>query len=105
MIEALLRDLQASPTDLRRLVVSALSRTDLDLAVMEEAIARWERDDPRRWASVQEWLLARGNAIVILKSARSALKSDGTGRAPQRTEINTQSNPTDDLTGDRPVID
>lgn len=69
---ALLRDLQKSPTDLSRLLVSALFRAAGDIVIEREAIARWERDDPRRWASVQEWLLSRGNVIVVLKSVRSA---------------------------------
>ena len=66
--ESLLRDLETSPTDLKKLVVSALWRTPTAIAIAAEAIARWERDDPRRWALVQNWLLSRGITITVLKS-------------------------------------
>ena len=66
--ESLLRDLETSPTDLKRLVVSALWRTRTAIAIEAEAIARWERDDPRRWASVQDWLLSQGITITVLRS-------------------------------------
>jgi hypothetical protein len=66
--ESLLRDLETSPTDLRRLVISAaLWRNRMAVAIEAEAIARWERDDPRSWASVQDWLLARGITITVLR--------------------------------------
>lgn len=68
--EALLRDLAASPTDLKRLVLSALYGTSGEIAIQSEAIARWERDDPQRWASVRAWLRARGITITVLKPAR-----------------------------------
>jgi hypothetical protein len=66
--ESLLRDLEASPTDLKKLVVSAVWRHCTAVAIESEAISRWEREDPMRWASVQEWLLAKGIAITVLKS-------------------------------------
>ena len=66
--ESLLRDLEASPTDLKKLVVSAMWRHCTAIAIESEAIARWERDDPKRWASVREWLLAQGITITVLKS-------------------------------------
>jgi len=66
--ESLLRDLEASPTDLKKLVVSAVWRHGNAIAIEAEAITRWERDDPERWASVQEWLLAKGIAITVLRS-------------------------------------
>jgi len=69
--EALLRDLEASPTDLKKLVVSVLWRNRSAIAIESDAIARWERDDPRRWASVQEWLLSQGITITVLRN-RSA---------------------------------
>ena len=69
--EALLRDLEASPTDLKKLVVSALWRHRSAIAIESDAIARWERDDPHGWASVQEWLLSQGITITVLRS-RSA---------------------------------
>ena len=65
--ESLLRDLEGSPTDLKRLVVTALWRSRPAIAVEAEAIARWERDDPQRWASVQAWLLAQGITITVLE--------------------------------------
>ena len=66
--ESLLRDLEASPTDLKKLVVSAMWRHCTAIAIESEAITRWERDDPKRWASVREWLLAQGITITVLKS-------------------------------------
>jgi len=70
--ERLLHDLETSPTDLKRLVVSALWRTRTAFTIEAEAIARWERDDPRRWALVQDWLLSRGITITVLKSRATA---------------------------------
>ena len=70
--ESLLRDLETSPTDLKRLVVSALWRSRTAITIEAEAIARWERDDPRRWASVKDWLLSQGIAITVLKSRGAA---------------------------------
>lgn len=67
LTESLLRDLESSPTDLKRLVVTALWRSRPAVAIEAEAIARWERDDPRRWESVQAWLLAQGITITVLK--------------------------------------
>lgn len=67
-IESLLRDLETSPTDLKRLVLTALWRVPSVIAIEAEAIARWERDDPRRWASVQDWLLSQGVTITVLRS-------------------------------------
>lgn len=64
--EALLRDLETSPTDLRKLVVNTLWRNRSEVAIESEAIARWTRDDPHRWASVQAWLAAQGITITIL---------------------------------------
>jgi hypothetical protein len=66
--ESLLKDLETSPTDLKRLVVSALWRARSAIAIEAEAIARWERDDPRRWTAVQDWLLSRDVTITVLKS-------------------------------------
>ncbi len=67
LTESLLRDLESSPTDLKRLVVTALWRSRPAIAIEAEAIARWERDDPRRWASVQAWLLAQGATTTVPK--------------------------------------
>ena len=79
--ESLLRDLETSPTDLKRLVVSALWRTRTAIAIEAEAIARWERDDPRRWALVQEWLLSKGITITVLKS-QAAVSTQSPPPAP-----------------------
>ena len=67
--ENLLRDLESSPTDLKRLVISALWRHRTAIAIEGDAIARWERDDPRRWELVQEWLLSQGITITVLRNA------------------------------------
>jgi hypothetical protein len=69
----LLSDLETSPTDLKRLVVSAIWRKRTAIAIESEAVARWERDDPKRWASVQEWLLSQGIAITVLKTRAPTL--------------------------------
>jgi hypothetical protein len=66
--ESLLRELEASPTDLKKLVVSAVWRQYTAIAIESEAITRWERDDPERWASVQQWLLAKGITITVLRT-------------------------------------
>ena len=66
--EDLLRDLETSPTDLKRLVISALWRNRTAIAIEAEAIARWERDDPRRWERVQDWLLSQNVTITVLRS-------------------------------------
>jgi len=66
--ESLLRDLETSPTDLKRIVISAIWRKRTTIAIEADAIARWERDDPKRWASVQDWLLSQGITITVLKN-------------------------------------
>ena len=66
--ENLLRDLETSPTDLKRLVISAIWRNRTAIAIEAEAIARWERDDPRRWSAVQDWLLAQNITITVLRT-------------------------------------
>jgi len=70
--DALLRELQASPTDLRKLVVNTISRTRTEIAIESEAIARWNRDDPARWTAVQEWLGSRGVKITVVTAAQSS---------------------------------
>jgi hypothetical protein len=69
--ENLLRELETSPTDLKRLVISALVRSRTAIAIEAEAIARWERDDPRSWSSVQDWLLSQNITITVLRSRPS----------------------------------
>ena len=66
--ESLLRDLETSPTDLKRIVISTIWRKRTAIAIEADAIARWERDDPKRWASVQDWLLSQGITITVLKN-------------------------------------
>ena len=66
--ESLLRELEGSPTDLQKLVVSAVWRHCSAIAIESEAITRWERDDPKRWASIREWLLGNGITITVLRS-------------------------------------
>jgi len=66
--ESLLRDLETSPTDLKRIVLSTIWRKRTAIAIEADAIARWERDDPKRWASVQNWLLSQGITITVLKN-------------------------------------
>jgi hypothetical protein len=68
LTENLLRDLESSPTDLKRLVISALWRNRTAIAIEAEAIARWERDDPRNWSAVQDWFLAQNITITVLRS-------------------------------------
>jgi hypothetical protein len=45
--ENLLRELEGSPTDLKRLVVSAVWRYCSAIAIESEAITRWERETTR----------------------------------------------------------
>jgi len=80
--ENLLRDLETSPTDLKRLVISVIWRNRTAIALEAEAIARWERDDPRRWSAVQEWLLSQNITITVLRS-RPALLSYQVPPPPQ----------------------
>jgi hypothetical protein len=80
--ETLLRDLEASPTDLKKLVVSALWRKRSAIAIESDAIARWERDDPHRWASVQEWLLSQGITITVVRHRSAGENPRATPPAP-----------------------
>ncbi len=80
--EALLSELEASPTDLKKLVVSALWRNRTAIAIESDAIARWERDDPHRWASVQEWLLSQGITITVLRNRSAGGNPGATPPAP-----------------------
>ena len=81
--ENLLRDLETSPTDLKRLVISTLWRTRSAIAIEADAIARWERDDPKRWASVQDWLLSQGITITVLRSRPAITPYPGPSAPPQ----------------------
>jgi hypothetical protein len=80
--ETLLHDLEASPTDLKKLVVSALWRNRSSIAIESDAIARWERDDPHRWASVQKWLLSQGITITVLRNRSAGGNPRTTPSAP-----------------------
>ena len=70
--ENLLRELETSPTDLKKLVISTLWRNCVSIVVEADAVARWERDDPRRWASVQHWLLGQGITLTVLRNRPAA---------------------------------
>jgi hypothetical protein len=63
--ERLLRELRDSPTDLAKLVGATLRRRATVVAIPSAAIARWEKDDPRSWRLVEEWLVTRGVRIIL----------------------------------------
>jgi hypothetical protein len=63
--ETLLRELRGSPTDLAKLVVTVQQRRRGWVAVSAPAVARWNRDDPRSWTLVQEWLTREGVDVLI----------------------------------------
>ena len=81
--ENLLRELETSPTDLKKLVISTLWRNCVSIAVEADAVARWERDDPRRWASVQHWLLGQGITLTVLRNRPAAPGSPPPRSKPQ----------------------
>ena len=62
--ELLLKKLQTSPTDLRKLVEAVLRRGCPVVAIAAGAIDRWHRDDPASWRLVLDWLVSRGTRIV-----------------------------------------
>ena len=62
--EELLKKLQASPTDLSKLVETVLRRGCLVVAIPTRAVVRWQRDDPASWRLVRDWLVSRGARIV-----------------------------------------
>ena len=64
--ELLLKKLQTSPTDLRKLVETVLGcgYPVVVVAIPARAIDRWHRDDPASWRSVLDWLVSRGIRIV-----------------------------------------
>ncbi len=69
--ERLLQELEASPTDLARLVRAVLHRHPGVLGISAEAIGRWERDDPRSWSLVREWLTSMGVRVAVTGSPRA----------------------------------
>ncbi len=62
--EKLLKKLQTSPTDLKKLVEAVLHRDRPVVAIPVRAIDRWQRDDPVSWRLVLDWLVSRGTRIV-----------------------------------------
>jgi hypothetical protein len=62
--ELLLKKLQTSPTDLRKLVQAVLRRGCPVVAIPARAIDRWRRDDPASWRLVLDWLVSRGTRII-----------------------------------------
>jgi hypothetical protein len=66
---SLLRALETSPTDLRKLVASVEIRRQALLRIPAAAIERWTRDDPDGWAAVRAWLGHRGVEVVVAGGA------------------------------------
>ena len=62
--EELLKKLQTSPTDLKKLVEAVLYRDSPVVTIPARAIERWQRDDPASWRLVFDWLVSRGTRIV-----------------------------------------
>ena len=60
----LLKKLQTSPTDLRKLVETVLCRDCPVVVIPARAIDRWQRNDPASWRLVLDWLVSRGTRIV-----------------------------------------
>jgi hypothetical protein len=67
--EQLLQELDASPTDLAKLVRAVLHKHRGVLAISADTITRWERDDPRSWSLVRQWLTLMG--VKVLTEKRS----------------------------------
>ncbi len=62
----LLRELQAGPTDLAKLIGSVLRRERTTVAVEADAMARWNRDAARHWQLVKAWLTAHGVRVTVV---------------------------------------
>ena len=62
--EELLKKLQTSPTDLKKLVEAVLYRDRPVVTIAARAVDRWQRDDPASWRLVLDWLVSRGKRIV-----------------------------------------
>ena len=63
--EKLLRELEASPTDLAKLVKKIYQRDRAVVVVSRHATVRWHNDDPESWDHVHDWLTKRGVQIVV----------------------------------------
>ena len=62
--DELLSDLQASNTDLSRLVAAVLRDRRPYVVVPVQAVMAWERREPEQWARVSEWLAAHNVSLV-----------------------------------------
>jgi hypothetical protein len=62
--ERLLQELDTSPTDLAKLVRAVLHKQRAVIAISVDTITRWERDDPRAWSLVRQWLTLMGVKVV-----------------------------------------
>jgi len=62
---SLLRQLETSATDLKKLVVSVALRNPSAIGIASHAIERWERDDPRGWSVVRGWLRSLRISVVV----------------------------------------
>ena len=63
--DELLRELRGSPTDLAKLVERIHRRGRRVVAIPAKAITRWNKDDPKSWERVREWLTRRGVQIIV----------------------------------------
>jgi hypothetical protein len=64
--EELLCALRGSPTDLAKLVMSVHQRRPRVVAISQNAITRWNKDDLDSWDRVRGWLTMRGVQRVIV---------------------------------------
>jgi len=64
--EELLCALRGSPTDLAKLVTGLHQRPRRVVAISQNAVARWNKDDPDSWDRVRAWLTTRGVQHVIV---------------------------------------
>jgi len=63
--ERLRHELEASPTDLAKLVKRIYQRGCAVVAISRHAIARWHNVDPDSWDRVHDWLTKRSVRIVV----------------------------------------
>jgi hypothetical protein len=64
--EELLSDLQASSTDLWRLVAAVLRDRSPYVVIPRKAVMAWEQREPGHWAKVSEWLAAHHVDLVTI---------------------------------------